>query len=121
MDRAIASGSVPGPEDMARMLVAAEAGVGHLQSMLDELARNEDPADTYGLLTELAQRPWTRSLTSVIRFLAAAPLSTPEHRRATALASAIGRSRTTVSELESAQLGGNPTGLTDILIIDTNQ
>ncbi len=121
MDRAIASGAVPGSEDIARMLVAAEAGAGHLQSMLDDLARNEDPADTYGLLTELAGRPWTRALVAVTRFLTGAPLSGAERSRALDLAAAIGRSRLSVLELETSQLGGTPTGLAQILTVETNQ
>ena len=121
MERALENGSVPGPEDIARMLVAAEAATGHLQAMLDELVRNDDPADTHGQLKELADRPWTRAVNTVIIYLVHAPSSESEHQRALSLGDAIGHARSTVIQLENDQLGGSSTGLAPLLTADTNQ
>ena len=89
--------------------------------MLDELGRNEDPADTYGQLTELAGRPWTRALNTVTSYLLHTSLNNPEHQRAVILTEALGRVRSTVTELEATQLGGTSTGLSDMLTIETDQ
>lgn len=108
-------------EDMALMLVAAEAGAGHLQSMLDDLGRNGDPADTYGVLTELAVRPWTAALVKVTFFLNRLPLNASERQRAADVKSALDRASVSASELEQSQLGGKPTGLQSVLTTDLNQ
>lgn len=117
----IAADAETTPEDRARMIVLAEAGISNLLATLDDLARNDDPADTYGVLTELADRPWTRALVNIIAYLRHAPLDDAERTRADNLLTALQRARTSALELQKAQLAGSSTGLPATLTIDNKQ
>lgn len=102
------------------MIVTAESGIGHLQSMLDDLIRNDDAADTSAVMTELAERPWTAALVDVIVFLQRAPLDDSERVRARNLDKALSHAATTASQLEKTQLGARATGLVKTLTPQTD-
>lgn len=83
--RLLASGRELTTAEAARVIVTAEAATNHAGQLLEELDRNDDPADTYHVLKELDGQAWPGQLDDIIDGLDNQPLDAPERERADAL------------------------------------
>lgn len=87
----VAGDTVLSSAEAARLIVNTEAAVNHLGQIIDELERNDDPADTWNVLTELTTTDWTTSLAVIIDYLGRAPLDAVERERAVDIDRAVDR------------------------------
>lgn len=77
--------------ETARLIVVTEAAVNHLGQIVDELERNDDPADTWNVVNELCRLRWPGDIACVTSYLHRAPLDSVERERADAIDKAIDR------------------------------
>lgn len=95
-------------EQTAHAVVLCQGSVNRLQQELDQLQRNDDPADAFNVLSELARASWTADTRTLYNYLSKAdtPLDKEEASRRLALTSAIMRINRTAAQIEETQLGG---------------
>lgn len=77
--------------ETARLIVVTEAAVNHLGQIVDELERNDDPADTWNAVNELCALRWPGDIACVTAYLHRAPLDSVERERTEAMDAAIDR------------------------------
>ncbi len=92
--------------DMATMIRLSEGALNRLGQETERLEVNDDPADSYNVLTELAGRQWVGDACTIIAFLRTVPLG-PEMRPHTdQLVRTAARISTTLDAIAGSQLGG---------------
>lgn len=91
--------TVLGNADIARVIVVAQSAVNHVGEILDELQRNDDPADTYNTLAELDTLPWPGCLLDILDGLDRQPLDATERQIADDMRAAYDRNQLLRTEL----------------------
>lgn len=99
------------PNQVAPMITMQEAALNKLEAELEELLRNDDPADSHAVLTEWASTQWTGDFVVIDQYLTRAPLPERPAQRAGTLTKATERVRKLIEQVEKTQLNGKSTGL----------
>lgn len=90
--------------DIAQMVVHSEAAFSRLEAELENLLRNEDPADTYNVLTEFANATWVTDALTIVEFISTISPDPQLQNRVDQLTLTRNRVRTLVAQLCSTQL-----------------
>ena len=87
--------------EVAQAIVVAESAVNHLGQILDELARNDDPADSWNMMTELASLPWTAQTLDLVDGLDRQELDAVGRQRIDDLRHAVSYNQSMINQLHS--------------------
>lgn len=80
--RMLEGGTALSHADVAQIIVVTEAAMEHLSVLLDNLADNDDDADTWNVLTELKAQPWVTQTMRIVALLPDRQLDAKEYERA---------------------------------------
>ena len=100
-------------QDLALMIVSAEAAANRIGQILEQLDANLDAADSYNTITEASQQSWPQHLRTIANFLtSSAPLDAQTAQRAEQLKNTLVRYQCIINNIERTQLKGKATALT---------
>lgn len=96
------------PDDISTMIILCEGAVSHLQAEADNLQRNDDPADSYNVLSEFAESPVADNVRTIYNYLSlqTTTLTPQQAARHIELTHAISHLNGTVDMIQTAQLNG---------------
>ncbi len=104
--RLIEAGESFSPTDMASIINQTEAQSNRLSAELELMLANDDPADTYNVMTELSNAQWIKDLNYVLDYLKKVPLSEQQTIHLNTLLNANRRINSTIVQLETNHLNG---------------
>lgn len=97
----VTSGRQLSAAEAARAVMVAESAVNHLGRILEDLTANDDPADTWNVMTELASLGWAAQTTAIIGALQHTPLGAAEGQRLDEVSKAASRNAGMVAALQA--------------------
>lgn len=108
---ALRNGGTLSPQEADAVLPLAETDANRLGAIVDELQRNDDPADTYNVLAELDTTSWisdlflvTNALSHVGTLHGASAVQPEVQNRALQLSRSLDVTLSRIKELEASQL-----------------
>lgn len=92
--------------DIAHVIRLTEGAFSHLLQELEQLQANDDAADSFHVLNELAKSGWPDDTSTLLSFLRAIPLPANMQQRTDQLVRTAARCMTLLDEISTRQHGG---------------
>lgn len=106
MARAIGENAEFNLADFADMITQCEATVNTVEPEIENLDRNDDPADSFGVIDEYARSTWIADYRTIYEFVKGVQLPEDMTARVQGLAKAVERLNTVLEHIDKTQFNG---------------